>query len=110
MLRLGPYEGLGVGWSWDGALPESSEQKPQLLVNVRVHGPGARWAAVPSSELPSCPAAPSVLLFAERGNSFHLYCYLFHPLVHGRHLEMQHALVLGIQVFKYNLGLVIVTR
>ena len=53
VLWLGPtrdFRWLGMGWSWDGGLSESSDQKPQQLVNVGV---------------PSCPAAPLLFLLAD---------------------------------------------
>lgn len=61
-------------WALPGLLGGSGglrdEQKPQLLVIIGVHGPAALSAAE-SSSAPSCPAASSVLLFAEGGNISH---------------------------------------
>lgn len=56
-----------------GDLPESSDQKPRLLLNVGVCGPGAQWAAGPGCDSPpqGCLAVLLVLLFGEERNIFH---------------------------------------
>lgn len=98
------------GLELSGDLPESSDWKPRLVLNVGECGPGAQRAAGLAVTPPQgCLELPFVPLFGEGRNIFHSSIAI-DLSVCGQHLMVQQAPALGIQVFKCTLELFCLKR